>query len=138
VDGRRQFRSTPALQVCGRRYAVPVRISNHPADHVQLYMANRATRHGTGTSTTRHGTAGHGTMRHDSLVVPCLIVPLCQGHGLGMALWPLNRVVPCRQARWPAVPVPALARRARPRQAAADAHRDRSQCAVVAPRRRSH
>ena len=36
------------------------------------------------------------------------------------ALWSLNRAVPCCWARRPPVPVSALARRARPRHAAAD------------------
>ena len=73
-------------------------------------MANRAARHGTGTSTTRHGTARHGTPGHDGTAVPCRIAPPCPPLGPGTALWRLSRAVPCRWARRSVVPVLARGR----------------------------
>jgi len=72
-------------------------------------MANRAARHGTSTSTVRHGTARHGTMRHGGSTVPCLIVPPCRDLGPGTALWAVSRAVPCCRARQPGVPLLARA-----------------------------
>jgi hypothetical protein len=57
-------------------------------------MVNRAARHGTGTSTTRHGTTGHGTTRHGRRFVPYLLVPACWALGPGTALSVLSRAVP--------------------------------------------
>lgn len=61
----------------------------------QLYMANWAAWHGTGTGMTKHDTGRHGIMRRDSLVMPCLLVPPCQGRGPGTALCEVSRAVSC-------------------------------------------
>jgi hypothetical protein len=69
------------------------------SNELSLYMANRAARHGTGTSTARHGTTGHGTARHGRRSVPCLLVPACWALGPGTALPVLNRAVSCHAKR---------------------------------------
>jgi hypothetical protein len=76
---------------CQNLSTAPINCVRYAEQAVYHKMASRAALYGTGTGTAKHGTTGHS-----GTAVPCLIVPPCQDLGLGTALWPVRRAVPCR------------------------------------------